>query len=314
MGGDTLRFSYDAKGSPMTVTWNGEVYTYVTNLQGDVIHILDSTGNPVVSYDYDAWGRVVEVTGTLVLPLGALNPLRYRGYVYDVETRFYYLQSRYYNPELGRFISPDSFVATGQSFVGNNMFAYCNNNPVIFSDSTGNLPIRSTEFGAAAMLRDGTATRGGIIPDKVREAEELEKQGKNLFNTSEKAVLAADDYAFYKGALVVRTNGVRSGSFGVIFLTRETNTRKNPEDVVRHEYGHIKQLQQLGIIRYALCIGLPSWQQWGKGEYYSKPWEITADIYGGVESRTHLKTHVDAGFTYLENSKWMGPLVWLYID
>ena len=140
MGNDTLRFSYDAMGSPMTVTWNGEVYTYVTNLQGDVIHILDSTGNPVVSYDYDAWGCVVNTSGAMALILGAINPLRYRGYVYDAESGLYYLQSRYYNPELGRFISPDAFVATGQGQLGNNMFAYCNNNPVNFFDSDGKEP------------------------------------------------------------------------------------------------------------------------------------------------------------------------------
>ena len=57
-------------------------------------------------------------------------------------------------------------------------------------------------------------------------------------------------------------------------MTRETNNRSNPEDVIRHEYGHTKQLEQLGIVNYALCIGLPLWQQWGTGEYYSKPWRL----------------------------------------
>ena len=69
--------------------------------------------------------------------LGIINPLRYRGYVYDEETQLYYLQSRYYNPEIGRFINADIYISTGQGFVGNNMFAYCINNPVYFCDKAG---------------------------------------------------------------------------------------------------------------------------------------------------------------------------------
>ena len=76
--------------------------------------------------------------------LGQLNPLRYRGYVYDQETGFYYLQSRYYNPEMGRFINADALVTTGQGFVGNNMFAYCGNNPVNMEDYSGDIPRRNT--------------------------------------------------------------------------------------------------------------------------------------------------------------------------
>ena len=70
--------------------------------------------------------------------MGAINPLRYRGYVYDAETGLYYLQSRYYNPETGRFINADGYATTGQGFLGNNMFAYCGNNPVCRVDIAGN--------------------------------------------------------------------------------------------------------------------------------------------------------------------------------
>ena len=69
--------------------------------------------------------------------LGFYNPLRYRGYVYDPETELYYLQSRYYNPEMGRFINADGFASTGQDIIGNNMFAYCGNNPISYSDYSG---------------------------------------------------------------------------------------------------------------------------------------------------------------------------------
>ena len=79
----------------------------------------------------------MSTTGTLAETLGVHNPLRYRGYVYDTETTLYYLQSRYYDPSIGRFINADAFASTGQGILGNNMFAYCNNNPVMFADESG---------------------------------------------------------------------------------------------------------------------------------------------------------------------------------
>ncbi len=96
-GSDTLRFTYDAKGTPMTLSWNGVTYYYVTNIQGDVERIVNSSGTTVVNYRYDAWGKLLSTTGTIAATLGVLNPLRYRGYVYDPETGLYYVSSRYYD-------------------------------------------------------------------------------------------------------------------------------------------------------------------------------------------------------------------------
>ena len=98
---------------------------------------MNQSGNQLVAYTYDAWGNVLTTTGSSAGSLGKYNPLRYRGYVYDVETKLYYLQSRYYNPEWGRFINADALVSTGQGLLGNNMFAYCGNNPVLFYDPHG---------------------------------------------------------------------------------------------------------------------------------------------------------------------------------
>jgi len=134
VGANTLYFSYDAGSAPVTVTFNGTTYFYATNLQGDIVAILDSTGTSVATYTYDAWGKILSVSGSA---LATLNPLRYRGYVYDNETGWYYLQSRYYNPQWGRFIHADVLISTGQGLLGYNMFAYCLNNPVNYSDSTG---------------------------------------------------------------------------------------------------------------------------------------------------------------------------------
>ena len=120
-----------------TVTYNGTVYYYVTNLQGDVVAILDADGNPKVQYTYDAWGKILSISGPMADTLGAVNPLTYRGYVYDSETDLYYLESRYYDPAVGRFINGDALISTGQGILGNNIFAYCLNSPCNRVDSSG---------------------------------------------------------------------------------------------------------------------------------------------------------------------------------
>ena len=135
--GHDLFFTYDAAGTPLTVSCDGTLYYYITNIQGDVIAIVDTTGTPVVNYTYDAWGNILSATGTQATAIGRYNPLLYRGYVYDTETGLYYLQSRYYNPKVGRFISADEYLSTGQGFTGSNMFVYCGNNPVCRVDFSG---------------------------------------------------------------------------------------------------------------------------------------------------------------------------------
>ena len=133
----TLDFSYDNVGMPYSLIYNNgtttTTYYYITNLQGDVMYLVDASGNEVAAYDYDPYGKVIASTGDLA----GTNPLRYRGYYYDTETGFYYLQSRYYDPEICRFINADSYASTGDGFTGFNMFAYCNNNPVNRIDPDG---------------------------------------------------------------------------------------------------------------------------------------------------------------------------------
>ena len=111
------------------------------NLQGDITGIYSgTTGTLLVSYAYDAWGKVTatNVAGTTEsATVLARNPYLYRGYRYDSETGLYYLNSRYYDPETGRFINADGFVSTGQGQLSANMFAYCENNPVNREDKNG---------------------------------------------------------------------------------------------------------------------------------------------------------------------------------
>ena len=139
-GSNKLHFTYDSTG-PASVTYNGNRYFYLKNAQGDVTGLVNASGTQVVSYTYDPWGAPMSVSGSMSATLGAVNPLRYRGYVYDSETGLYYLSSRYYNPVWGRFINADGYASTGQGFTGDNMFAYCNDNPVNRSDSNGNFSV-----------------------------------------------------------------------------------------------------------------------------------------------------------------------------
>ena len=138
MGSSTMRFTYGINGHPVSLNYDGTVYYYVTNAQGDVVAILNSSGQEVVSYTYDAWGNMVKKSGSKANDLGTYNPLRYRSYVYDQETGLYYLQSRYYNPAICRFISADSisYLGADGTPVSYNLFVYCGNNPANVTIST----------------------------------------------------------------------------------------------------------------------------------------------------------------------------------
>ena len=140
-----LDFIYDESGKPFALKYstNGtsfQTYYYVLNLQGDVVKLIHYIPGfeyeSVATYEYDAWGNILSSSGKLA----EINPLRYRGYYYDSETGFYYLQSRYYDPANRRFISADSYQSTGQGFIGTNMFAYCGNSPTNLSDNSGCMP------------------------------------------------------------------------------------------------------------------------------------------------------------------------------
>ena len=136
-----MMFAHSPDGVPLSIVYDDLLYYYVTNIQGDVVAILDATGAEVVTYTYDAWGNILTIGGSKATSLGQDNPLRYRGYVYDQETGLYYLQSRYYDPEVGRWINADGAMSdVGSDIRGYNLFAYCMNNPVNMSDSAGNWP------------------------------------------------------------------------------------------------------------------------------------------------------------------------------
>ena len=152
-----LVFSYDENNSPIGFqfkTDNGPwyYYLYAKNIQGDIVALYrrdinaDGTRSAthIANYEYDPWGKILSIKNAAGQDISNypdnsanVNPLRYRGYYYDNESGFYYLQSRYYDPTIGRFISADGYISTGQDFIGYNMFAYCVNNPISYVDCAG---------------------------------------------------------------------------------------------------------------------------------------------------------------------------------
>ena len=138
--GTTLSFFYDQQGNRVGMAdGSNNFYYYLYNIQGYVVALADaSTGKLAATYTYDAWGKCT-VTNASGYTIGTQNPFRYRGYYYDTETGLYYLNSRYYDANTGRFVNLDSRINGG--VVGCNLYAYCLNNPVAYCDDGGEIPI-----------------------------------------------------------------------------------------------------------------------------------------------------------------------------
>lgn len=162
--GDNQEFYYfyDGFGNLSTIYYtfgdSRAIYYVTTNMQGDVNAIYNSSGTLVARYEYDAWGNTLSVTDASGNPITAwynianANPIRYRGYYYDKDLDLYYLQSRYYDSNTGRFLNADKFVTTGQGVLSYNMFAYCLNNPVIFRDPNGHEAVFFTLVAVATIF------------------------------------------------------------------------------------------------------------------------------------------------------------------
>ena len=182
--GKELYFYYDSYGNLSAIRYIssiGDYYYFVTtNKQGDVLGLYSENGNLKVSYEYDAWGNctVKDAAGnaiTSTVHIGNVNPIRYRGYYYDNDLGLYYLQSRYYDATIGRFINADGYVTTGQGILGFNMYAYCMNNPVMFSDLTGCMGVLTFLAGVvviAVILIVPSSERIEATPEQIKSAED----------------------------------------------------------------------------------------------------------------------------------------------
>lgn len=137
--GSRIDFFYDDKGNVFAMKYQNEMYFYRKNLFGDILGILDSHGTELVKYEYNSWGKLLNLTDYSPNGLGRRNPFRFKGYYYDEELGMYYLNSRYYDPEVGRFISPDTtdILEVQDDLYDKNLYAYCDNNSVMRIDSSG---------------------------------------------------------------------------------------------------------------------------------------------------------------------------------
>ena len=176
-----------------------QVYYYVRNMQGDIIKILDGNMEEVVEYKYDTWGNVIGMEGSAYGQwVGSLNPFRYRGYYYDDETGMYYLKTRYYNPEWGRFLNADISLLSNLKNNIHNLYAYASNNPVVLTDKEGTNPVYSPGCVikpdgpfTTVILTDGSRTYSFLNPrpdkstrvagnDKNQKANSIVKNQPNL--------------------------------------------------------------------------------------------------------------------------------------
>jgi len=244
-GTDTIWYYYDATGALTGFELNGTAYFYVKNTQGDIVAIVNSSGTKVVEYLYDSWGKLVNTTGSLASTVGAKNPYRYRGYRYDAETGLYYLQSRYYDPVVKRFINADELTSTGQGTIGNNMFVYCGSNPIARSDSRGffwHLVIGGVVGGIIGGI--SSALSGGDVTDILI----------SVASGADSGVLAAS------GA------GVLAQSLGSAALSMASNAAQQMNHIIKDETGETKF--RVGDMLFDGFVGLVCGARGGNGASY----------------------------------------------
>ena len=176
-GTRTIVYIYDATGAPIGMMYRTtsyaegafDVFWYEKNLQGDIVAVYNSSGTKLVTYDYyDAWGNYTVSYSNSGDSTGAqYNPFRYRGYYYDSDLGMYYLQSRYYDAKICRFINADIYVSTGQGIIGFNMFAYCRNQVTTRADDEGTVDetcISDDDDLLDESWQDGKGAGGGAGP------------------------------------------------------------------------------------------------------------------------------------------------------
>ena len=171
--GTIVWYDYDENGTPIGMRFSGDDYVFRRNLQGDITGIFDSTGTLVVEYTYgNAWGFGITVSGSKAAEIGACNSLRYRGYYYDSESGLYYLNTRYYDPSICRFVNADTVSVLSNNNNYNtyhlNFYSYCDNSPVVRYDPTGmfwqELWQSMEQFGYLYAYLGGIAAVDGPLP------------------------------------------------------------------------------------------------------------------------------------------------------
>ena len=346
-GSEKIDFIYGAEGA-IGFRIGEAYYIYHKNIFGDVTEIYDASGTLVGKYNYTAFG-VCEITLD-TNGIAAKNPIRYRGYYYDTETELYYLKYRYYDPELGRFMTIDGIdYIEPDTINGLNLYAYCGNNPIMAVDPNGtvwwnpfswdwgaisrfiggvalavvgaaltiaSLPISLMTIGGGFITQAGfsIAMYGGFMVGSVFDTaikNDMDNIGWNPFNTDANLMVNSSKVSFYKGMASVWTNHSSGRAFS--FMGIWLTGSGLTDDDIKHEWGHSIQQGILGPLKYGLYIGLPSAFEWSSRGYYVRPWEIAADKFGGVTRFEHTKKDIIFGYLHLGIATLLGPASYLFI-
>ena len=263
---ETHNFFYDNSGKPYAMQVNGTTYYYVTNLQGDVMGLVDTSGNSVASYTYDPYGKVLTATGTLA----EKNPLRYRGYYYDSESSLYYLLSRYYDPAVRRFINADNtaYLGADGTELSYNLFTYCKNNPVMEYDPAGQFSWTDV-FNTAAVIAVVALAVVAIIGSGGAAAPPLLATASALAGTTVTAAAATTV------ATEVAITGVAVMGVAATASIHEASSKKGKD------YVQAKNNKQAN--------------QWAEEVGYNSAEELKADYAGSLGSRFNMYTNRATG-------------------
>ena len=321
----TLTFLYSQEGVVGFIK-DGDFYRYEKNILGDIVAIYQGI-SLIAKYIYDAYGNHKVYNGSNQEityasnpnEIGIINPFRYRGYYYDSESGLYYCNSRYYSPELRRWLNIDDIsYLDPENIDGINLFAYCLNNPVMNVDPDGKSAAAIVALLIAAFtIAGGMAFQycistnayfifliASIWDEDIRN--DMERIHWNPFNSDENLVTNSSKVSFYKGIPVIRTNIGRSGTFGIMFL----QTKGDYDNyTVRHEYGHVFQQLMLGPAGYFLSVFIPSALEMSvRGDYYKRPWETIASVLGGDPTGGYDESDYINSVWHLISAMFLGPI------
>lgn len=193
-------YTYDDNGIPLTWTYNGETYYYLTNYRGDVLAITDATSKVVAEYTYDAWGNVLSQAGSLA----TINPYRYAGYRYDEETKLYYLMARFYDADKGVFLSLDPVRGDTVKPITMNGYNYANNNPVINVDPDG-------EFAQFIPIGIYYLYQGYRVYKSVKYIKFTVSSIANFIKTAPRVGSALKSDSYHRAASFVSLNQLKRG-------------------------------------------------------------------------------------------------------
>ncbi len=223
-----IYYLYDAEGL-IGFKYNNKIFYYLKNLHNDIIGIFDEEGNKIVTYIYDSWGKLLSIKGENgndisndLNHIGNINPFRYRSYYYDLETGLYYLNHRYYNPELGRFISPDVVLGANEDILSYNLYAYVSNNPIVNYDKTGNGKFLNNLFSAIVNLFSKSTKKK--VKEQAKKKNKKSSTASFCNNSTPSGAVSKTSGVSKNKKIVTQTN---KGSISTVFGTCDISADHN---------------------------------------------------------------------------------------